>query len=226
MRKIHAVLIEPVGCLAEFASAEFAEIATEIFHRPSTSTVSGSAAYWQVLDAMSGTSQWRDDPARTAIERCEIAAVDRARLYEDVVPSLAELKAMGLQLILASSLCTAAVTRFLEKHALGDFFSDVWTRDTADGIKSMPLARALERWSLDPSAVIFLADTADGVIAARQAGVNAILMMNDPDEAMRLTTLNPAGGVVSLHELPDFVRVVLADHGQPTAAPPQSDTRI
>jgi hypothetical protein len=36
--------------------------------------------------------------------------------------------------------------------------------------------------------------------------VKAILMMNDPDEAMKLTTPGPTGGIVSLHELPDFVR--------------------
>jgi beta-phosphoglucomutase-like phosphatase (HAD superfamily) len=212
---IQAVLIEPVGCLAEFAPDEFAQIASDVFHRPPTAVVSGSAAYWQVLDAMAATSEWRESPAHTAIERCEINAADRAKLYEDVVPSLAELKAMGLQLIVASSLCAAAVTHFLERHALADFFADIWTRDTADGIKVMPLARALDRWSLEPSAVIFLTDTADGVIAAKQAGVNAVLMMNDPDEAMRLTALGPAGGIVSLHELPDFVRMVLADRGQP-----------
>ena len=120
---------------------------------------------------------------------------------------------MGLQLILTSSLSAAAVTHFLERHTLADFFSDIWTRDRADGVKATPLARALDRWSLEPSAVIFLTDTADGVVAAKQAGVNAVLMMNDPDEAMRLTTLDPAGGIVSLHELPDFVRVVLAHHG-------------
>jgi hypothetical protein len=58
--------------------------------------------------------------------------------------------------------------------------------------------------------VLFLADTEAGVRAAQTAGVNPILMMNDPDEAMRLTACNPAGGIVSLHELPDFVRFVAA----------------
>jgi hypothetical protein len=37
-----------------------------------------------------------------------------------------------------------------------------------------------------------------------------ILMMNDPDEAMRLTACKRAGGIVSPHELPDFVRFVAA----------------
>lgn len=33
-----------------------------------------------------------------------------------------------------------------------------------------------------------------------------ILMMNDPGEARRLAMREPAGGIVSLHELPDFIR--------------------
>ena len=35
---------------------------------------------------------------------------------------------------------------------------------------------------------------------------------NDPDEARRLTTHEPAGGIVSLHELPDFIRLVAAEN--------------
>jgi hypothetical protein len=37
-------------------------------------------------------------------------------------------------------------------------------------------------------------------------------MMNDPDEARRLATHNPAGGVVSLHEIPDFIRLIAAQN--------------
>jgi hypothetical protein len=48
----------------------------------------------------------------------------------------------------------------------------------------------------------------------KRVGVNAILMMNDPDEAMRLTSHEPAGGIVSLHELPDFVRLVAAENAR------------
>jgi hypothetical protein len=34
--------------------------------------------------------------------------------------------------------------------------------------------------------------------------------MNDPDEARRLAMQEPAGGIVSLLELPDFVRLLAA----------------
>ena len=52
----------------------------------------------------------------------------------------------------------------------------------------------------------------EGIKAARSAGVHPILMMNDPDEAQRLAMHNPAGGVVSLHEMPDFLRLIAAQN--------------
>jgi hypothetical protein len=50
----------------------------------------------------------------------------------------------------------------------------------------------------------------EGIKTARSVGVHPILMMNDPDEARRLAMHNPAGGVVSLHEMPDFIRLIAA----------------
>src|SRR5207249_2112085 len=81
------------------------------------------------------------------------------------------------------------------------------------GILNLLDARGLAAGALPPERTMFLADTAAGLQAAKQAGVNGILMMNDPDEAMKLTACDPAGGIVSLHELPDFVRVVAAENG-------------
>ena len=61
---------------------------------------------------------------------------------------------------------------------------------------------------------MFLTDTAEGLKVAGSVGVNAILMMNDPDESKRLAMHNPAGGIVSLHELPDFIRLVRAENAR------------
>ena len=98
--------------------------------------------------------------------------------YEDAAPALAELGALGVQLIAVTSLSEAELTRAVTEAAL-----------SADR-------------------VICLTDTEEGLRAARAAGVHPVLMMNDPDEAMRLTAHGPAGGIVSLIELPDFVRFV------------------
>ena len=104
--------------------------------------------------------------------------------------------------------------RFLERAALGVLFHDRWSRDAAGGVADAVLRRAVASHSLASDRVLFLADTEAGLRAAARAGVRPILMMNDPDEAMRLTACDPAGGIVSLHELPDLVRLVAARHAR------------
>ena len=141
-------------------------------------------------------------------ESLEIKAVERAQLYEDVGSALAELKAMGIALFVASSLSAAAVNRFVEKFSLGDAFTAVWNRDTAGGVITVPLAKAIESGAVQPDHVMSLADTADSLAAAKEVGANAILMINDYDEGRRLSAHTPAGGIVSLHELPDAIRFI------------------
>ena len=102
--------------------------------------------------------------------------------------------------------------RFVDRCSLGEFFSGVWTRDDVGGVKSAPLLAALAGASLAPEKAMFLTDTVEGIKVARSAGVHPVLMMNDPDEAQRLALHNPAGGVVSLHEVPDFIRLLAAQN--------------
>jgi len=147
-----------------------------------------------------------------AMEALEIQAVDGANLYADVLPALSELKGMGIKLFIASSLSSAAVAHFLAKCCPHDF-DGVWSRDNARGIKAAPLRCALEQASIKPGHAMFLTDTAEGLKAAESVGVHSILMMNDPDESQRLAMLKPAGGIVSLHELPDFIRLLRAQGG-------------
>ena len=198
MQRIEGILFEPVGCLAEFPSEPFHEIAARVFGVPKKKpSRSGSRAYWHLLNLM-------ETSGKNSIESLEMEAVGSTTLYEDVVPALAELKAMGIRLSIASSLSRRPLARFLDKHNLYGRFSSVWNRDNSGGIKAVPLQHA----SRDPESEIYLTDTAEGLKVAKSVGLNAVLMMNDPDEARRLAQHNPAGGVVSLHELPDFVRVI------------------
>ncbi len=104
---------------------------------------------------------------------------EHGEMYEDAAPALAELDALGVQMIPVTSLSESELTRAVSEAAL------------------------------QADRVICLTDTEEGLRAARAAGIHPVLMMNDPDEAMRLTALNPAGGIVSLHELPDLVRLIV-----------------
>ncbi|HEY7334177.1 MAG TPA: HAD hydrolase-like protein [Bryobacteraceae bacterium] len=204
MQPIEAVLFEPVGCLAEFPPEPFQEIAAKLFRRRKQPSTSGSRAYWHLLNLMEAAGEADMAPA------LELQAVAEASLYEDVPPALIELKAMGVRPIVASSLSKVAISRFLEMNQLGGLFDRIFGRDDAGGIKTAPLQSALR--NMRPDRAIYLTDAAEGLKVAKAVGVNAVLMMNDPDEARRLALRDPAGGIVSLHELPDFIRVVAAEN--------------
>jgi FMN phosphatase YigB (HAD superfamily) len=202
MQIIEGILFEPVGCLAEFPPEPFHEITVRLYGKKGKPSRSASRAYWHLLNLWGNT-----------IEALEVEAVDGATLYADVPPALVELKAMGIQLFIASSLSQAAIQRFLEKCPFE--FHSVWNRENAGGIKTVPLTRAMNSASLRPEQTMFLTDTAEGLRVAERLGVNSVLMMNDPDESRRLAMRNPAGGIVSLHELPDFIRLVRAENARP-----------
>ncbi len=205
MQPIKGILFEPVGCLAEFPPEPFLEIAARLSGRKKQTSKSASRAYWHLLNLMEMSEQ-------ATPGALEIEAVERATLYEDVIPALAELKAMNILLCLASSLSASAIARFLDVNRLHEYFSSVCNRDSAKGIKTAPLQSALDEAGLEARQSMFLTDTAEGLKVAESLGVNAILMMNDPDESKRLAMLHPAGGIVSLHELPDFIRIVQAEN--------------
>ena len=212
MQTIEGLLLDPVGCLAEFPSGPFHEIAVRLFGRKGKASPSGSRSYWHLLNLMEAAETPLKGERRKIAEALEAEAVAAASIYEDVLPVLAELRAMGIRLLIASSLSRSSVTSFIERCSLSEFLSGVWTRDHASGVKAGPLLAALSGASLSPDQAMFLTDTVEGIKAARSAGVHPILMMNDPDEARRLAMHNPAGGVVSLHEIPDFIRLIAAQN--------------
>ena len=218
MRVVKAVLVEPVGCLAEFPAEEFNEIAGSLFQSWAPGSDSGSEAYWQLLDLMEQTGVGLDASNAAVAEELELQAIDRVQLYDDVAPALAALTAMDITLILASSLSATAVNRFLEKFSLRPYFSSVWTRDNAGGVKAAPLLKAIESAGAPREQVIYLVDTADSIELANRVGVNSMLMINDYDDGKRLAMLGPTAGIVSLHELPDAIR--LAASRSPTPADP------
>lgn len=200
MPQVEAVLLEPVGCLAEFPAEPFLEIAAQVFGRKRKPAGSGSRAYWHLLNLMESSDA-------QIVEALEIEAAAGATVYEDVAPALAEVKGLGVTLALTSSLSGAAVQRFLKQSNLAEFFPIVCSRDSAAGIKTAPLRSAIAHAAVPADRVIYLTDTAEGLNTAQNVNIHAVLMMNDPDEAKRLALRAPAGGIVSLHELPDFIRL-------------------
>jgi beta-phosphoglucomutase-like phosphatase (HAD superfamily) len=218
LEAIRAVLFEPVGCLAEFPCEEFSRAAGDLFASAPDGEVSGSTAYWHLLGLMA-----RDydaiTPAQFALlEASEIAAVERADLYEDVGPALTQLQSLGTGIHLVSSLSRRALERFIARFRLGERLTGSIAREDAGGVMVAPLRLAAARTGLDPPRMIYLVDTEAAMDAARQAGLNAMLMINDYDEGRALAERSPAGGVVSLAELADALMLIEQRQGLRSAA--------
>src|SRR5262245_817922 len=109
MQKIEGVLLELVGCLAEFGTREFNEIAMTFYGQKRKATKSGSDAYWQLVKAIEAAPNALSEADEKTAEGLEIKAIDNAAIYEDVAPALDELKAMGIKLFITSSLSEPAI---------------------------------------------------------------------------------------------------------------------
>jgi hypothetical protein len=132
------------------------------------------------------------------------------------------LRELGIATILASSLSRAAVDRFIGRFSLSALFAGAVARDEAGGVRAKVLRYALERVPLEPQRIMALVDTAEALDLAKQQRLSAMLMINDYDEGRALATLNPAGGIVSLAELPDALRVIEQQAGRrQTSRPPR-----
>jgi hypothetical protein len=80
--------------------------------------------------------------------------------------------------------------------------------DVAPAFTELKAMRIQLQTAAEPEATLYITDNAEGLAKATAAGMIPILLMHDPEKAMRLTANNPAGGIVSLLELPDFIRFV------------------
>src|SRR5438132_3256306 len=170
MQTIHGILFEPVGCLAEFSPEPFNEMAILVSGRESKASRSASRTYWHLLNLMETTGMRLSESEIAQIEDLELQAVETASVYEDVVPALAELGAMRINLVMASSLSRAAATRFIERAALNGMFTVVSNRVREEEVRDFPLRKSLTTDCRVLDHGSFLTDTADGLQVATGLG--------------------------------------------------------
>jgi beta-phosphoglucomutase-like phosphatase (HAD superfamily) len=225
VERIAAVLLEPVGCLAEFRAEPFNAAAADLFGAGGDALTSGSQAYWRLIGRI---AQQGEIPAakRSRLEAIELEAVNTADLYPDVAPALAALRDLGAATMLVSSLSRPALDRFIARFSLAELVAGVVARDEAGGVRDKPLRSAIARVPLDPARTMALADTADALALVKELGLMAVLMINDYDEGRALATLNPSAGIVSLAELPDALRIVEQQSGMRAAGKPAREDAL
>ena len=207
MEVIKAVLFEPVGCLAEFRAEEFNAAAGELFAAEAAAS-SGSQAYWRLMGLLAPRHDTLSKADSARLEQLELQAVEHADLYPDVRACLDELSQLGVAAFLVSSLSRPAIDRFAARFSLSETFAGSVTREEAGGVLGRPLRHAVDLARLDPTRIMTLVDTAEALDVTKSLGLNAVLMINDYDEGRALAERSPAGGIVSLAELADALRLI------------------
>jgi len=215
---IKAVLFEPVGCLAEFRADEFNKASAELLAAAPDPSASGSQAYWRLLSLLAPRYGALSKAESERLQGFELEACEHADLYPDVGACLEELKQIGVAAYIVSSMSRAAVARFIEQFSLADMLTGVIAREDAQGVADAPLRRAIAETKLDPARLMVLVETAEAIAVANSLRLNAMLMINDYDEGRLLAERSPAGGLVSLAELPDALRLIEQRAGLATQA--------
>jgi phosphoglycolate phosphatase-like HAD superfamily hydrolase len=205
---IKAVLFEPVGCLAEFRADEFNKASVELLAPTPDAAASGSHAYWRLLGLLAPRWGTLSQAEWERLRGFELEACEHADLYPDVRACLEELKQIGVAAYIVSSLSRAAVDRFIVRFSLADLLAGVIAREDAQGVMEAPLRHAIAQTKLDPGRLMVLVETAEAITVANSLRLNAMLMINDYDEGRLLAERSPAGGLVSLAELPDALRLI------------------
>jgi HAD superfamily hydrolase (TIGR01509 family) len=98
-----------------------------------------------------------------------------------VIEYLQEAESMGLLIGLASSSRRAWVTGYLEQYGLLNYFKCILTREDVEKVKPDPALyiKALECLGVLPSEAIAFEDSPNGLLAAKQAGMYAVIVPND-----------------------------------------------
>ena len=161
---ITAVMFEPVGCLAEFRAEEF-DVALRGAVRLGCRRLptSGSQAYWRLLGLLDQAGGTLPRPSLARLEELELAAVERAELYEDVAARAAKSsRSTGV------SALPGLVALAPRRRALHRAFRPCRPvcrlgRARGGAGRHGPAAAPCHRWRArsSPRRIIYLVDTAD-----------------------------------------------------------------
>lgn len=104
--------------------------------------------------------------------------VMNSKLFDDVLPTLMELKKKGLKLALVSSNVRYRLKAILKKNNLAHFFDSVVSYEDVKRPKPYPdmVFKALEETRVRAEDAIFIGDTVNDMLSAKKAGVIAVLI--------------------------------------------------
>lgn len=120
------------------------------------------------------------DKIYNMFSEAELSSIDKAKLMDEALETLAVLKNLGLRIGVVTNSCGEYAKRILKKFSLNRYIDALVTRDDVSRHKPDPehLLKALEMLGVDVSETVFVGDHIIDSLCAKNSGVKFILLRN------------------------------------------------
>ncbi len=142
----------------------------------------------QHLQALSGKSL-DSEQFWSRVKRRRLELIEQSSTLPGVEDYIRKGRALGLKLAVASSSSHAWVDGHLKRHGLFDSFDIIKCKEDVLNIKPAPdlFLAALDALQVQPHEAVIFEDSANGVLAACQAGVKVVLVPNPVTKHLNIT---------------------------------------
>lgn len=132
---------------------------------------------------------------------------ERVRPFPKMAETLAELRALGYDLAVATAKRRVGLERELDRFGLRPYFSGSRTVDEAPPKPDPGMLRGLlEEFQLEPRELVMVGDSSFDLAMAEAAGCASIGVLSGAQPASLLEPLKPLALLTSLHALPAWLR--------------------
>ena len=137
------------------------------------------------------------------LSRYELDSAKRSRLFPETIPTLEELRKLGIKLGLVTNTSMKAVETVFQLHGLKSYFDVAVTREKLKKLKPDPEGILLAVKKLGANGFFMVGDLVHDATAARYANGISIIVKRSPEEKM---DFEADFFVHSLSEVPTIIR--------------------
>ncbi len=134
--------------------------------------------------------------------------IESVKPFEGIISVIHEFKKAGFKLGIVTSNARKNVLRFLDNHALKNYFSFVYSGNSFFG-KEKVLRRLLATYRIIPENVVYIGDETRDITASHKTGIHIVSVSWGLTPARTLKAFNPFHVVDNPRELPEIVSRIL-----------------
>lgn len=155
--------------------------------------------------------------AEGALRDLEVEAVATAPITPGALDTLTALTASGRTATIVSNNSVAAVTAFVDRHALRPYLRAIVARADPDPALLKPnphlVHRAITALGADPAQCLLIGDSVADITAARSAGTRVIAYANKPGKHQAFAPYHPEAVITDMRTIAETLATLPRNNG-------------